>query len=339
MAIEPTVNTDDEAVADAVTPAPLPRKLRHLRWPAWRSIFWRSAVGYVDDSCSDYAAAMTYSVVIALIPSAVVVIALVNLVTDGPAAVSAALGILRDLGLGSIIGNPSLTSVIDSLLVQDSSAKALLSVGLAIAVWSTSGYVSTFTRASNLIYGVREGRAWWKLQVLEILLAAVALVLMAIAAVGLVVSGPLVDAVGNAVGAGETARTVYSVGRWPVLVAIATLLLSLLFWIAPNVRQPRFRWLTVGGAVALSVWAVVSFFFGLYVANFGSYDRTYGSLCAIMAFLVWLYLSNTAVLLGVEVNAQVQRERLRQAGEPEPVAPLAPRQPAAGLVTDAPGTP
>lgn len=325
MATEPTVNIEDEAAADAVTPAPLPRKLRHLRWPAWRSILWRSVTGYVDDACSDYAAAMTYSVVIALIPSLVVVIALVNLVTDGPAAVSAALGILRDLGLGSIIGSPSLTGVIESLLVRDGSAKALLGVGLAVAVWSSSGYVSTFTRASNLIYGVREGRAWWKLQILELLLAAVALVLMAVAAVALVVSGPLTDAVGNAIGAGETARAVYSVARWPVLVAIATLLLSLLFWIAPNVRQPRFRWLTVGGAVALSVWAVASFFFGLYVANFGSYDRTYGSLGAIVAFLVWLYLSNTAVLLGVQVNAQVQRERLRQAGDPEPAAPLAPR--------------
>jgi membrane protein len=110
-----------------------------------------------------------------------------------------------------------------------------------------------------------------------------------------------------------------------VLVAIATILLSLLFWIAPNVKQPRFRWLTVGGSVALIVWAAASFGFGLYVANFGSYDRTYGSLGAIMAFLVWLYLSNTAVLLGVEVNAQVQRGRLIQAGDRRPEAPLEPR--------------
>ena len=339
MAIEPTVNTDDEMIADAVTAHPVPRRLRQLRWPAWRSVLWRSVVGYLDDSCSDYAAAMTYSVVTALIPSTVVVIALVNLVTDGQAAVNAVLGILRDLGLGSIVGNPSLTSVIESLLVRDGSAKALLSAGLLIAIWTTSGYVSTFSRASNMIYGVREGRSWWKLQLLELLLAMVALVLMAIAATALVISGPLVDAVGNAIGAGETARSVYSIGRWPVLVAIATLLLSLLFWIAPNVKQPRFRWLTVGGAVALIVWAIASFGFGLYVANFGSYDRTYGSLGAIMAFLVWLYLSNTAVLLGVEVNAEVQRGRLMQAGEPEPSAPLAPRRPAAGLATDAPGTP
>ena len=278
---------------------------------------------------------MTYSTVTALIPSLVVIVALVNLVSDGQAAVRTVLGMLRDLGVGSIVGNSSLTSVLDSLLNQDNAAKALLSAGLLIAVWSASGYVSTFTRASNRIYGVREGRAWWKLQLLELALAAVALVLLAVAATGLVISGPLVDAVGDVLGAGPTARTVYSIGRWPVLVVIAVILLSLLFWIAPNVKQPRFRWLTVGGAVALTVWALVSFLFGLYVANFGSYDRTYGSLGAIMAFLVWLYLSNCAVLLGVEVNAQVQRGRLMQAGDPDPKAPLARKD---GLTEDDPGT-
>jgi membrane protein len=142
-----------------------------------------------------------------------------------------------------------------------------------------------------------------------------------------------VDAVGNAIGAGETARQLWSIGRWPVLVAIATLVLSLLFWMAPNVRQPRFRWLTVGGAVSLFVWSLASSGFGLYVANFGSYNRTYGSLGAIMAFLVWIYLSNIAVLLGVQVNAEVQRARLRQAGDEDPKTPLAPR-----LAPSEPGT-
>jgi membrane protein len=335
MRAEPTVNKDDETGADAATPRPLPMRIRQLRWSTWRGVLWRSIVGFIDDDCTDFAAAMTYSAVTALIPSLVVIVALVNLVANGEAAVDAVIGILADLGIGSVVGNESLTSVIHTLLVQDSSAKALLSVGLLIAVWSASGFVSTFTRASNRIYGVREGRAWWKLQLAEIGLAAVALVLLAVAAAGLVISGPLVDAVGNAVGAGDSARTVYSIGRWPVLVVIAIVLLSLLFWIAPNVKQPRFRWLTLGGAVALLVWALVSFLFGLYVANFGSYDRTYGSLGAIMAFLVWLFLSNSAILLGVQVNAEVQRGRLIQAGDAKPEAPLAPK---AGLPGDASGT-
>jgi membrane protein len=336
MATEPTVNRDDEMVAEEVTPRSLPRRIRQMRWPTWRRAAWRSLVGFIDDDCTDFAAAMTYSTVMALIPSMVVIVALVNLVSDGQAAVRAVLAILRDLGIGSIVGDTGLTTILDSLLNKQNAAKALLGVGLLIAIWSASGYVSTFTRASNRIYGVREGRAWWKLQLLELALAAVALVLLAVAATGLVISGPLADAVGNALEAGQTARTVYSIGRWPVLVVIAIVLLSLLFWIAPNVKQPRFRWLTLGGAVALTVWALVSFLFGLYVANFGSYDRTYGSLGAIMAFLVWLYLSNCAVLLGVEVNAQVQRGRLIQAGDADPKAPLAQKD---GLTEDNPGTP
>jgi membrane protein len=322
MATEPTVNKDDEAVAEALTPRPVPLKIRQLRWSTWRGVLWRSLVGMFDDDCTDFAAAMTYSTVTALIPSLAVIVALVNLVTDGQAAVNTALGMLRDLGMGSIVGNANLTTVLDSLLNKEHTAKVLLSFGVVIAVWSASGYVSTFTRASNRIYGVQEGRSFWKLQLLQILLAAVALVLLAVAGAGLVISGPLVDAVGNAFGLGERARAVYSIGRWPVLVAIATMLMSLLFWIAPDVKQPRFRWLTLGGAVALAVWAVISFGFGLYVANFGSYDRTYGSLGAIMAFLVWLFLTNLAVLLGVEVNAEVQRGRLLQAGRPDPDPPL-----------------
>jgi membrane protein len=333
MDTEPTVDRESEADADDVTPRPLPLKLRQLRWRGWRSVMWRSVAGYIEDDCSDYAAAMTYQTVTALIPSLVVIVALINLVTDGSAALTATVGILRDIGIGSVVDNDGLLPVVQALLVQQNSAKVLFGFGLLLALWSASGYVSTFSRASNRIYGVREGRSWWKLQLLEILLAAVALVLLASIGAGLIISGPVVDAVGDALGAGATARQFWSVGRWPVLVAIATVVLSLLFWIAPNVRQPRFRWLTVGGAVSLLVWSVASFAFGLYVANFGSYNRTYGSLGAIMAFLVWIYLSNIAVLLGVQVNAEVQRARLRQAGDEDPKTPLAPR-----LAADDPGT-
>ncbi|MDI6101484.1 YihY/virulence factor BrkB family protein [Actinoplanes sp. NEAU-A12] len=317
-----------------MTVGAVPAKIRQLRWRTWRGVLWRSIVGYWDDDCSDYAAALTYQAVTAFIPSLVVIVSLINLVTDGTTVIDTTVGILRDLGLGSVVGNESLLAVVDALLVRQDSAKVLFGFGLALAIWSASGFVGVFTRASNRIYSVREGRRWWTLQWLEIALATVALVLLAVAGAGLVISGPLVDAVGDALGAGETARWIWSVGRWPVLVAIAIMLLSLLFWIAPNVQQPRFRWLTVGGAVSLVVWAVVSFGFGLYVANFGSYDRTYGSLGAIMAFLIWVYLSNIALLLGVEVNAEVQRGRLRQAGDRDPETPLAPR-----LAPDDPGTP
>ena len=310
------------------TPRPLPARPGQLHWRTWRGVLWRSANGFIDDDCGDLAAALTYNAVLALFPGAIVVVALVNLVADGQTAVDTILDVLKDLGAGSVVGDEDFTNVLNAVIVQQSSAKALLSFGLLGAVWSASNYVGVFTRASNRIYGVKEGRPWWKLRPLQVVLSAVALVLMAAVALGLVISGPLVDAVGNALNAGSVARTAWSIGRWPVLVAILMLLLSLMFWIAPNVKQPRFRWLTLGGAVALLVWALASFGFGVYVANFGSYDKTYGSLGAIIAFLVWLYLSNSAVRLGVEINAEVARGRAIQAGDPDPDPPLAPKTPA-----------
>jgi membrane protein len=291
-------------------------------------VVWRSVNGWLDDDCSDLAGALTYNAVLAVFPGAIVVVALVNLVTDGRTAVNAIIGILKDLGAGSVVADKNFTSVLDAIIVQQSSAKVLLGFGVLGALWSTSNFVGVFTRASNRIYGVREGRPWWRLRPLQIGLSAVALVLMAVVAATLVISGPLVDAVGNAVHAGGTARTAWSIGRWPVLVMILMLVLSMLFWIAPNVQQPRFRWLTVGGAVALLVWVAATFGFGLYVANFGSYDKTYGSLGAIIAFLVWIYLSNSALMLGVEINSEVQRARAMEAGEPDPFPPLPPKKPA-----------
>jgi membrane protein len=270
---------------------------------------------------------LTYNAVLALFPVAIVVVALVNLVTDGSTAVATILDILKDLGAGAVVADPSFTDVLNAVVVQQSSAKVLLGFGLLGALWWASNYVGTFTRASNRIYGVREGRPWWKLLPLQVGLSAIALVLMAAVATGLVISGPLVDAVGNALGVGDRARLAWSIGRWPVLVLILMVLLSMLFWIAPNVQQPRFRWLTVGGAVALMAWAVASFGFGLYVANFGSYDKTYGSLGAIIAFLVWLYWSNSAILFGVELNAEVARGRQLQAGDPDPDPPLPQQKP------------
>ncbi|GAA2538728.1 YihY/virulence factor BrkB family protein [Winogradskya consettensis] len=308
-----------------VAAAPLPTKVRQLHWSTWRGVLRRSVTGYLDHECGDLAAALTYNAVLAVFPAMIVVVALVNLVTDGATAVSTILGILDDLGAGAVVGNESFTTVLDAIIAQESSAKVLLSVGLLGALWSASGYVGVFTRASNRIYGVKEGRPFWRLRPAQIGLSAIALVLMAAVAAGLVISGPLVDAVGDALHAGEALRLTWSIGRWPVLVLILMTLLSLLFWIAPNVQRPRFRWLTVGGVVALFVWALASFGFGLYVANFSSYDKTYGSLGAVIAFLVWLYLANSALMLGVEMNAEIQRGRALQAGEIDPDPPLPPK--------------
>ncbi|MET7705679.1 YihY/virulence factor BrkB family protein [Micromonospora sp. NPDC005413] len=307
----------------------VPRRMRQLSWRTWRGVVVRSVRNFISDNCSDWAAALTYYGVLALFPSAIVVVALVGLVSKGEQTVDTVVDLAKQMGAGSVVAEGGVVGVIRTVVVEQSNPKLLLSFGLLGALWSASGFIGAFTRASNAVYGVTEGRPVWKLRPLQIGLAAITLVLLALVALGLIVSGPVTDAVGDLINAGGLARTMWSVAKWPVLAMIMLALLSLLFWIAPNVRQPRFRWLTPGGAVALVAWALASFGFGLYVANFGSYDTTYGSLGAAIAFLVWLYLSNSALLLGVQINAEVQRGRRLQAGDPNPEEPvLPPRKPA-----------
>ncbi|WP_341720252.1 YihY/virulence factor BrkB family protein [Micromonospora sp. FIMYZ51] len=316
--------TPETSTTDAPV-SPLPG-IRQLHWPTWRGVLVRSGRNYLRDNCTDWAAALTYYGVLALFPSTVVVVALVGLVSDGERTVDTVLDLARDIGAGSVVADERFVGVIRAVVDQNSSAGVLLSFGLLGALWSASNFIASFTRASNAIYGVTEGRPVWQLRPTQLGLAALSLVLLATVAAGLIVSGPVADAVGNLVGAGDAARTAWSVAKWPALALIAMLLLSLLFWAAPNVRQPRFRWLTPGGAVALLAWALGSFGFGLYVANFGSYDATYGSLGAVIAFLVWLYLSNSALMLGVQINAELQRGRLLQSGATDTEEPvLAPR--------------
>ncbi|SCF30521.1 YihY/virulence factor BrkB family protein [Micromonospora mirobrigensis] len=321
--------TTGPATAPERTQRRLPRRVRQLSWRTWRGVLVRSGRNFLKDNCADWAAALTYYGVLALFPSTIVVVALVGLVSEGERTVDTVLDLARDIGAGAVVGNEGFVEVVRGVVDQQSGAKVLLSFGLLGALWSASGFIGAFTRASNAIYGVQEGRPVYKLRPIQIGLAALSLLLLAVVATGLIVSGPVADAVGDLVGAGGLSRTVWSVAKWPALAMVVMVLLSLLFWTAPNVRQPRFRWVTPGGAVALLAWLLASFGFGLYVANFGSYDVTYGSLGAVIAFLVWLYLSNCALMLGVQINAELQRGRVLQSGAKDPGEPiLPPREPA-----------
>ncbi|MCW2504351.1 MAG: YihY/virulence factor BrkB family protein [Actinomycetia bacterium] len=281
---------------------------------SWLGILKRSFKEFSDDNCTDWAAALTYYGIQALFPAVIVLVALVGLVSNGPKTVDTLLNVIKDLGAGSAVA--ALKGPITEVVNARKAAGFGLVFGLVGALWSASGYVGAFTRASNAIYEVEEGRPIWKLRPQQILVTLGALVAVAMVAAGLVVSGPVAQWIGDRLGIGHTAVTVWNIGKWPVLILIVTILISTLYWFAPNVRQPRFRWFTVGGAVALLTWIAASAAFGFYVSNFSSYNKTYGSLGAIIAFLVWLYISNCAILLGAEINAEMERGRELQAGQP-----------------------
>ena len=308
----------DEAVSERADEAEYeatdkPDSPADLTKPSWFYVARKTVREFSDDQCTDLAAALTYYSVLALLPAAIALLSLVGLVGQGKETVDTLLDILRDVGASSAADTlePTLTQ-----LSQSQGAGIGLIVGLAAALWSASGYVGAFGRGMNRIYEIDEGRPIWKLRPAMLLVTLVTVVLTAIVALGLVLTGPAAEAVGNALGLGSTVVTVWNIAKWPVLLAVVVLIVALLYYATPNVKQPKFRWISIGAIVAILTWIVASAAFGFYVANFASYNKTYGSLAGVIVFLLWLWITNLALLFGAELDAELERGRELQAGMP-----------------------
>jgi membrane protein len=279
---------------------------------------------FQDDNLTDWAAALTYYSVLALFPGLVVLVSILGLAGQHPQTTNALLDIVRDVGPASAVD--TFRGPIESVVKSGGGAGALLGFGLLGAIWSASGYVGAFIRASNAIYEVEEGRSFWTRRPLQIAITVAMVLLLALVAISIVMTGPLARAVGDVIGLGSTAVTVWNVAKWPVIVVVVMGMFAVLYYVAPNVRQPKLRWITPGGVVAVLAWLVASAGFAVYVANFGSYDKTYGSLGGVVVFLVWLWISNLALLFGAEFDAELERARELEAGLPaEETIQLPPR--------------
>ena len=269
---------------------------------------------FQDDNLMDWAAALTYYSVLALFPALVVLVAILGLAGQHPQTTNALLDIVRDVGPASAVD--TFRGPIESVVKSNGGAGALLTVGLLGAVWSASAYVGAFIRASNAIYEVEEGRPFWKRRPLQIAITLAMVLLLALVAISIVITGPLARAVGDVIGLGSTAVTIWGIAKWPVIVAVVMGMFAVLYYVAPNVRQPSFRWVTPGGVLAVLAWMAASAGFAFYVANFGSYNKTYGSLAGVVVFLMWLWISNLALLFGAEFDAELERSRELAAGLP-----------------------
>ncbi|WP_430646134.1 YihY/virulence factor BrkB family protein [Agromyces sp. GXS1127] len=288
-----------------------PDTLTEITPRAWKYVARRTVREFMDDECVDTASALTYWGMLALFPGLLAVTSLLALVGQDGRAIGELLDLAEEVAPG-----PALDVVAEPLRNFAGSRAAGLgfATGLLIALWSASGYVAAFTRAMNRIYEVEEGRPFWKLRPYQLLITVAAIVLVAIVAVILVVSSPVTDALGSLLGVGETLRAVWEIAKWPLLALVVVLVVALLYQATPNVRQPRFRWISLGALLAIALLVIASGGFALYVANFSNYDRTYGSLAGIIVFLLWLWISNSALLLGAEFNAELERARQLQAG-------------------------
>lgn len=283
-----------------------------LTKPSWKYILRRTVREFSDDQCTDLAAALTYYAVLALFPALLALVSLLGLVGQ-QGSTDQLIDILQQVGAGSV--GETIRGPLEQLS-QNSAAGLGLVIGLAGALWSASGYVGAFGRAMNRIYEIDEGRPFWKLRPLMIVITLVAVLLAGVVLIGLVVTGPVSRAIGDAIGLGETTVTVWNIVKWPVLAAIAALVVAILYYATPNVKQPKFRWISVGAVVAIATWVVASALFGLYISQFSNYNKTYGSLAGVIIFLLWLWLTNLALLFGAELDAEMERGRQLQAGVP-----------------------
>ena len=295
-----------------------PDSPQDLRKRSWLGVLKRTISEFREDNLTDWAAALTYYGILAVFPALLALVSVLGLI--GPSATQPLIDNLSAVAPGP--AKQIVTSAVQNLQRNSGAAGVLFVVGLALAVWSASGYVAAFMRASNAIYEVGEGRPIWKTVPTRVLVTIALLIMLAIVAVGVTVTGGLADQVGKLLGIGGTAVTVWDIVKWPVILLVVMTMLAVLYWAAPNVKHPRFRWVSPGGIAGVLLWLLASVGFAFYVANFSSYNKTYGALGGVIVFLVWLWISNIAVLLGAELNAEAERGRQIEGGMPEDREPF-----------------
>ncbi len=274
----------------------------------------RTLAEFKEDNLADWAAALTYYGLLSLFPALIAMVSLIGLFGDPKSTTESLTDIISSIGPASAA--ETFSGPIESITENRGAAGFAFVLGLAVALWSASGYVGAFIRASNVIYETPEGRPFWKLRPLQIAVTLTMVIGLVLIALSLVLTGPIVDAVAEPLGVGSTAVDIWNLAKWPFLLCAFLLILAVLYYASPNVRLRGFKWVTPGSVVAVVVWAIASALFGFYVANFGSYDKTYGTLGGLVALLVWFWITNLAILFGHQLNAERERSLEIEEGTP-----------------------
>ncbi|MGD0374698.1 MAG: YihY/virulence factor BrkB family protein [Streptosporangiaceae bacterium] len=285
---------------------------------SWLAAGKRAAKEYGNDILQDRAAALTYYGVLAIFPALLVLVSLLGLI--GKSATQPLITNLAQAAPSAV--RQTLLDAVNHLQRSHGSAGVAAIVGIVAGLWSASSYIAAFMRASNAIYDVPEGRPAWKTLPIRLGVTIAMLVLLVASAFIVVVTGGLAQHVGHVLGIGSVALTVWNIAKWPVLLLFVSLMLAILYWASPNAKQ-GFRWLSPGSVIAVLGWLIASGLFALYVANFGHYNKVYGSIAGVIIFLIWMWISNSVVLLGAEFNAELQRGRAIAAGLPPDKEPFA----------------
>ena len=279
-------------------------------WPTLK----RTALEFQEDNLSDWAATLTYYGLLALFPALIALVSIVGLVADPESTTDTLTDIVNEVGPSTAA--ETFAGPIEQVTQSRSTAGFALIAGTLVALWSASSYLGAFIRASNVIYETREGRPFWKLRPLQVVMTLVILVLLAVMALGVVLTGPIVSAVAEPIGVSDTVVSIWNIAKWGLIALLFVLMIGLLYYASPNVKQRGLTWITPGGIFALIAWLVASGAFALYVSQFGSYNKTYGSLAGVVVVLVWMWITNLAILFGHELNAERERDVQLEEGLP-----------------------
>jgi membrane protein len=294
---------------------PKPRRFRDLPARAWWQIAKRTFDQFRADGVTNLASALTYRSVLSLFPGLIALVALLGVLGQYPQTFTAVLQIVGRVAPPSTV--QTISGPVRQIITEKGGAGVLFGVGLAGAIWAASGYIGTFCWAANVLWEARRGRSWYRQWPFNVAVTLIALVLITAVLISLALTGPLASSVGKQLGIGSTALMIWGAAKWPMIVVVGMLMISGLYYIAPNVKPASWRWLTPGAALALIAWVVTSSGFGFYPADFHSFDRIYGSLGAVVTFLVWAWLTNISLLLGVELDSEIERERQLRADQCE----------------------
>jgi membrane protein len=301
--------------------AAVPENPTDLSGRSLTRVLKRTVSQFGDDKLTTWAAALTYYAVLSIFPALLALVSILGVI--GPSATQPLIDNLSTVAPGP--AKDILTNALKGLQSNRGASTITLIIGLAAAIWSASGYIGAFMDAANAVWDAPEGRPIWKRIPLRLAVTCVMLLLLSASALAVVLTGPLAHSIGDVIGLGSTFVTVWNIAKWPVLLLVVSFMISLLYWAGPNVKHPRFPWVTPGGVLAVLLWIVASALFALYVANFSSYNKTYGSLGGVIVFLIWLWITNLIILLGAEFNSEMERSRQIAAGHPpdkEPYLPL-----------------
>ncbi|OMH36697.1 YihY/virulence factor BrkB family protein [Tersicoccus sp. Bi-70] len=311
-----TSTADDAHTARGKADAPDPDDARkpdsptEVSKPSWGYVFKRTISEFGKDKCTDLAAGLTYFAVLSLFPAILALVSILGVVGQAETTTNAVLDLLRP------IGGQALDTIEPTIkeLTSSTGAGFTLVIGILGALWSASGYVGGFGRAMNRIYEVDEGRPIWKLRPVMLLVTLVMVLLIAATGLMLVISGPIAQRIGEVIGLGDTAVTVWNIVKIPVMLIFVIVAIAVLYWATPNVKQPKFRWISAGAIIAIVVLIIATIGFAFYVGNFGNYNKTYGSIAGVIIFLLWIWIANISLLFGAEFDAELERGRQLQAG-------------------------